>query len=161
LDAAFGYPVITATALAPVFRIVFRFRLIVESYASFPGRPSAGPFRDQMDQLARGYAMATEIERKFLVDAAIWNPATDGVPYRQGYLSRDKERVVRVRIAGDRAYLGVKGPSNNISRLELEYPIPVADAAVLLDRLCLRPLIEKTRYRQRVGAHVWEVDVFH
>jgi CYTH domain-containing protein len=105
--------------------------------------------------------MATEIERKFLVDAGIWQPVTEGVPYRQGYLSRDKERVVRVRIAGDQAYLNVKGASDNISRLELEYPIPVADAEVLLDRLCLRPLIEKTRYRQRVGAHVWEIDVFH
>ena len=52
--------------------------------------------------------MAIEIERKFLVaDAsaqAAWR-AAPGVAYRQGYLNRDKARTVRVRIAGDAAFL--------------------------------------------------------
>ncbi len=46
-------------------------------------------------------------------------------------------------------------------RLEFEYPIPLPDATVLLDRLCEKPLVEKTRYKQKIGAHIWEVDVFH
>lgn len=105
--------------------------------------------------------MGHEIERKFLVDRNLWTPERDGVAYRQGYLSRDEDRVVRVRIAGDAAFLTVKGRSQNVSRLEFEYPIPVEDAEILLDRICERPLIEKTRHEQRFGDHTWAVDVFH
>lgn len=105
--------------------------------------------------------MAVEIERKFLVDPARWTAQGAGVPYRQGYLSTVRERVVRVRIAGNTAFITIKGLTENISRLEFEYPIPLADAAALLDRLCQRPLVEKTRYQQRVGDHDWSVDVFH
>jgi len=105
--------------------------------------------------------MAVEIERKFLVDPALWRPQGAGVPYRQGYLSTAAERVVRVRVAGDRAFLTIKGRTENISRLEFEYPVPLEDAAMLLDRLCERAPVEKTRYTQKVGDHVWSVDVFH
>ena len=105
--------------------------------------------------------MATEIERKFLIEPAAWKPSTSGVIYRQGYLSSVKERVVRVRIAGDKALLTIKGVSQNLSRLEFEYPILMDDAIMMLDQLCERPLIEKTRYRQTVGSHTWEIDVFH
>lgn len=105
--------------------------------------------------------MAVEIERKFLIDRARWKPQGAGVPYRQGYLSTAPERVVRVRIAGTAAFITIKGLTENISRLEFEYPVPLADAAALLDRLCQRPLVEKTRYQHRVGAHDWSVDVFH
>lgn len=106
--------------------------------------------------------MGTEIERKFLVDPGLWQPAGPGVLIRQGYLSSVKERIVRVRIAGTDAYLTLKGPTEDaLTRLEFEYSIPLADAAVLLDRLCERPLVEKTRYKEKLGAHVWEIDVFH
>lgn len=105
--------------------------------------------------------MALEIERKFLVDRKLWTPERDGVAYRQGYLSSVEERVVRVRIAGDAAFLTIKGRSDNISRLEFEYPIPVEDAQTQLDLLCERPLIEKTRYEEKVGGHIWTIDVFH
>ncbi len=105
--------------------------------------------------------MATEIERKFLVDADLWRPEARGVRYRQGYLSATKDCAVRVRMAGDEAFLGIKGPTDNLSRLEFEYPIPLADAAILLDTLCAGPLVEKTRHREQVGGHVWEIDVFH
>jgi CYTH domain-containing protein len=64
--------------------------------------------------------MATEIERKFLVDPNVWKPEDDGISYRQGYLSSVKQRVVRVRIAGSEAFLTVKGISENVSRLEFE-----------------------------------------
>jgi adenylate cyclase len=105
--------------------------------------------------------MANEIERKYIVNAALWRPADSGIRYRQGYLSSAKERVVRVRIAGERAFLTIKGLTVGVSRLEFEYPIPLADATVMLDRLCERPLIEKTRHREIFAGRTWEIDVFH
>lgn len=105
--------------------------------------------------------MPAEIERKYLVHRSLWIPSTPGVPYRQGYLSSVKERVVRVRIAGDKAFLTVKGPTTGVTRVEFEYLIPLPDAATVLDQLCERPLIEKTRYREEYQGHAWEVDVFH
>lgn len=104
--------------------------------------------------------MLLEIERKFLVDPARWTPPGTGTQYRQGYLSTDPARSVRVRLAGEAAWLTIKGETLGISREEFEYPIPAADAGILLDRLCLRPLIEKTRYRVGVAGVTWEVDVF-
>jgi adenylate cyclase len=60
----------------------------------------------------------------------------------QGYLSSHKERVVRVRIEGERAVMTIKGANKGATRGEWEYEIPVADAAELLDGLCEQPLIE-------------------
>ncbi len=105
--------------------------------------------------------MAKEIERKFLVDTALWQATAAGTLYRQGYLSSVNERVVRVRIAGDRGFLTVKGLTTVAGRLEFEYPIPLADAMVMLDQLCERPLIEKTRHREVFAGWTWEIDVFH
>ncbi len=102
--------------------------------------------------------MSTEIERKFLVRGNDWKNAS-GVAYCQGYLNRSKERTVRVRIAGEQAFLTIKGIANGISRSEFEYAIPVADAHALLE-LCDGPLIRKTRYRVPYHGHVWEVDEF-
>ena len=91
----------------------------------------------------------------------LWHPADAGVLYRQGYLSSLKERVVRVRIAGAKAALTVKGLTIGVRRSEFEYAIPLEDAATMLDGLCERPLIEKTRHRESHGGHMWEIDVFH
>lgn len=105
--------------------------------------------------------MSVEIERKFLVKAALWHPdASRGLRYRQGYLSTDPARVVRVRTTGTKAFLTIKGPTIGTTRAEYEYEIPLADANAMLDALCHRPLIEKVRYRERVDDRVWEVDVF-
>lgn len=105
--------------------------------------------------------MPSEIERKFLVDRKSWPvPQSQGVLYRQGYLSGDPERTVRVRIAGDSAFLTIKGLTRGIERLEFEYPIPVDDAHVMLDQLCTKPLIEKTRYFVPSGELTWTVDDF-
>jgi len=103
--------------------------------------------------------VAREIERKFRVVGEGWR--TDcGVRIRQGYLSTVPERSVRVRVAGGRATLTVKGPSEGIARAEYEYQIPVAEAEQMLDRLCVRPLIEKIRHRVDHGGRCWEVDEF-
>jgi adenylate cyclase len=99
-----------------------------------------------------------EIERKFLV-ASEWQPRDAGTLYRQGYLSSHPERVVRVRIAGDNAMLTIKGITTGVTRLELEYPIPLADAAQLL-AICEQPLIEKHRHLEHHAGKRWEIDVF-
>jgi len=104
--------------------------------------------------------MGKEIERKFLVKDNTWRGQDAGKRYRQGYLSTVKERTGRVRIAGDKGFLTVKGITVGASRSEYEYEIPVADANEMLDRLCERPLIEKTRYRISHTGLVWEVDEF-
>ena len=103
--------------------------------------------------------MSKEIERKFLVIEDSWR-TNEGIPYRQGYLSTDRHRTVRVRIAGPEAWLTVKGITRGATRAEYEYPIPVADAREMLDTLCHEPLIEKQRYRVDFGGLTWEVDEF-
>lgn len=102
-----------------------------------------------------------EIERKFLVVNQDWRAGAEGVLYRQGYLSSVTERVVRVRTAGSAAFLTIKGRTSGVTRLEFEYPIPIDDANRLLDELCERPLIAKTRYRVASAGFTWEVDEFH
>ena len=77
----------------------------------------------------------------------------------QGYLAASAERAVRVRLAGSRAYLTVKGPTKGVERLEFEYEIPASDARAML-ALCERPWIEKRRHLERCGAHTWEIDCF-
>jgi adenylate cyclase len=104
--------------------------------------------------------MAIEIERKFLVQNDDWRGLSVGMVYRQGYIAREQGRTVRVRIAGDRAYLTVKGPNTGMLRLEFEYLIPMTDALELLETLCDRPFIEKTRYRIPWAGLTWEVDEF-
>ena len=104
--------------------------------------------------------MANEIERKFLVKGEAWKALARGTRYRQGYLSSVKERTVRVRTIGDKGYLTVKGITTGMTRPEFEYEIPAADADAMLSDLCEKPLIEKNRYKVRVGRHTWEVDEF-
>jgi CYTH domain-containing protein len=104
--------------------------------------------------------MGTEIERKFLVIDDAWRALAKPVHYRQGYLSTAKDCTVRVRKAGDRAALTVKGASVGATRQEYEYEIPPDDADEMIDRLCAQPVIEKNRYRIPAGEVVWEVDEF-
>ena len=103
--------------------------------------------------------MALETERKFLVKGDAWRTLGEGVPYAQGYLSRGDGRTVRVRIAGNMAFLTVKGPVSGITREEFEYDIPLQDAMRML-ALCHTPLVEKKRTTIPVGRHFWEVDEF-
>jgi CYTH domain-containing protein len=105
--------------------------------------------------------MGQEIERKFLVKGTAWKAQAAGTLYRQGYLSSVKERTVRVRIAGEKGFLTIKGLNKGVTRTEFEYPVPVDDAAAMLDGLCERPLIEKTRYVLPSGGYTWEIDEFH
>jgi CYTH domain-containing protein len=101
-----------------------------------------------------------EIERKFLVRNDNWRSLAQGTLYRQGYLASKKERTVRVRVAGDRGYLTIKGPVIGIARTEFEYEIPFDDANRMLDELCEKPIIEKIRRKISFRDHIWEVDEF-
>ncbi len=106
--------------------------------------------------------MAEEIEKKFLVTGDDWRKGAVGVEYRQGYLSLIKERTVRIRTVGDKAFLAVKGLTVGCSRMEFEYPIPYDDCVKMLSELAEKPIIEKTRYKISAGnGLVWEIDEFH
>lgn len=104
--------------------------------------------------------MAQEIERKFLLAHDGWRGLAVGVEYRQGYLCAERTRTVRVRIAGNRGFLTIKGAATGITRSEYEYEIPVEDARAMLDTLCPQPQIEKKRFTIPYKDFFWEVDEF-
>lgn len=108
--------------------------------------------------------MSQEIERKFLVDGDFKSEAYEAVRITQGYLSSVPQRVVRVRVRGERGYLTVKGASDEsgLSRFEWEKEITPEEAGSLL-KLAEPGIIDKTRYliKDGDGRHIWEVDEFH
>ena len=104
--------------------------------------------------------MGKEIERKFLLTSDAWRALAKGTAYRQGYLNSAKERTVRIRTVGDKAFLTIKGISVGVTRAEYEYPIPFDDCNAMLDNLAEKPLIEKNRYKIALGGLTWEIDEF-
>ena len=104
--------------------------------------------------------MAKEIERKFLVKSDEWRALADGVLYRQGYLNSVKERTVRIRTVGDKAFLTIKGITVGATRVEYEYEIPTSECNAMLDGLAEKPIIEKKRYKIKFFNLTWEVDEF-
>ena len=102
--------------------------------------------------------MSLEIERKYLVIGDQWKQE---MPVRicQGYLNRDKERTVRVRISGEKAFLTIKGMNIGATRTEYEYEIPLSHAEELL-KICDGPVLEKNRYIVCCHDVIWEVDEF-
>jgi len=105
--------------------------------------------------------MAKEIERKFLIDLEKIGSLEDGTAIRQGYIATADKTVVRVRLAGERAYLTLKGENVGVTRTEFEYEIPADDAQEIITVLCNGPVVEKTRYLIVNAGHTWEVDIFH
>ena len=105
--------------------------------------------------------MALEIERKYLIDLEKIGTLENGVRIKQGYLSTNKDAVVRVRVKNDKAYLTIKGSNSGIARLEFEYEIPLNEANEMLEKLCQKPVIDKTRYLIKHDIHTWEVDIFY
>jgi adenylate cyclase len=99
-----------------------------------------------------------EIERKFLVRGTAWR-TSNPKSIRQGYLSTDPDRVVRVRVDGKRGVITIKGRSRGAIRAEYEYEIPSEDAGELL-LFCVASLIEKERHLVEHAGFVWEVDEF-
>lgn len=105
--------------------------------------------------------MATETERKFLLSDESWrSEISHSEHFRQGYLGNNSLNSVRVRISPDSAWMNIKAMKTGVSRDEFDYEIPRTDALYMLDSLCLRPLIEKTRHYVPVADHIWEIDEF-
>jgi adenylate cyclase len=112
-------------------------------------------------------AVAIEIERKFRVAGDGWRAqVVKSVRMAQGYINdmaslreARQNASVRVRIAGDQAFLNLKSREPGRSRQEFDYPIPVEDAEALL-RLCVGGLIDKVRHYIPQDGLTWEVDEF-
>lgn len=107
--------------------------------------------------------MGVEIERKFLLASDVWREfADDGIRMIQGYFAGipGESPTVRVRIAGERAFLTVKGRSDGFARSEFEYAVPVADAEAMLREFCGDRVVEKCRYLVAFQGFVWEVDEY-
>jgi CYTH domain-containing protein len=106
--------------------------------------------------------MATEIERKYLVQIEAWQQAkinTEHTHISQAYLSLEAERTVRIRIKKEMALLTIKGKTQGVSRLEFEYQIPFNDGLELL-KICQGSIIKKKRYVLSYDNLIWEVDEF-
>jgi adenylate cyclase len=105
--------------------------------------------------------MPVEIEHKYLVNKELWlkEQPRKGEHIRQGYITNEPEKTVRVRTINQRAYITVKGETHGASRDEYEFRIPLNEANELLDKFC-GDVIEKTRYKVRYRRRTWEVDVF-
>lgn len=103
--------------------------------------------------------MATEIERKFLVRDTSVLVGLTGIRIAQGYLANNG-MVVRVRVAGDKGFLTLKGNTKGLSRAEFEYEVPLGDAEALLTGFASLGRVEKIRYYIPVGDLTFEVDVF-
>ena len=104
-----------------------------------------------------------EIERKFLVSGPGYKKETFRTErMRQGFLSSVPERTVRVRMAGERGWITVKGIGNQkgTTRFEWEKEIAGQEVERLLE-LCEPGIIDKTRYYVEKGRHTFEVDEFH
>ena len=113
--------------------------------------------------------MGTEIERKYLVNKSAWRSHKKlladqspnlGERYCQGYIPTNNDTTVRLRVIGDRGYITIKSKAIGHTRAEYEYPIPVEDARQMLDNLCLKPFIDKFRYKIQIDDLIWEVDEF-
>lgn len=107
--------------------------------------------------------MAQEIERKFLVSSTVFKEASfKQTAVKQGYLSSDPNRIVRIRIRDQKGYITIKGLGNTTgaSRYEWEKEIPLDEAEELLE-ICEPGIISKIRYEIKSGNHIIEVDEFH
>ncbi len=103
--------------------------------------------------------MGVEIERKFLVSGDAWRGAGPREVIRQGYLSTDPDRIVRVRRSDDRGFFTVKGRAAGARRTEIEFEIPHAQADELMT-LCKGAIVEKIRHHAQHAGHEWVIDEF-
>lgn len=111
--------------------------------------------------------MGIETERKFLVDGDFLSSFTSVNRITQGYLSRDPERTVRIRLneTDTKAFITIKGKStpDGLSRYEWEYEVPYREGQQMLN-ICGSNVLSKVRYIVPVNGSVYnysyEVDVF-
>lgn len=105
--------------------------------------------------------MGIEIERKYLIANDNWRQnADEGIYMIQGYMSSNDKSSVRIRVNGNTANLNIKSKTIGAQRSEFDYAIPVEEALEMLETLCDKPFIEKTRYHVKSQDKTWEIDVF-
>jgi CYTH domain-containing protein len=104
--------------------------------------------------------MAIEIERRFLVHQDVSGFCIFGQRIVQGYMPAGGTAKIRIRVAGSKGFLTIKGKRVGNSRTELEREISVATARSMLKRVNANTLIEKVRYKVCHDGFTWEVDVF-
>lgn len=107
--------------------------------------------------------MPLEIERKYLVSGSGWKEhASAPVRLCQKYvpLGAELKGVIRIRIAGETAFLTLKTPQKDCVRGEYEYEIPVKEAEELMSQFCPGGAVDKLRYRVEHKGKIWEVDEF-
>jgi adenylate cyclase len=63
-------------------------------------------------------------------------------------------------VSDNHAWLNIKSATIGTQRHEYEYEIPLPDADELLNTLCKKPLIEKTRHFVEDNNKIWEIDEF-
>ncbi|MDQ3111791.1 MAG: CYTH domain-containing protein [Bacteroidota bacterium] len=105
--------------------------------------------------------MGVEIERKYLVRKELWAKAKPekSISITQAYLSRDLEKTIRLRIADDKGFITVKGPTTGISRAEFEYEMPLDGVKELMEAFPSSPIV-KIRHHVTYKNKLWEVDEF-
>ena len=101
-----------------------------------------------------------EIERKFRVVGDYKPHVNRSMHLVQGYIASGR-RTVRVRIADNKAWLTIKGPSRDggLSRFEWEKEIALREALELI-QLSEGAVIEKYRHIVEYEGHTFEVDEF-
>ena len=106
--------------------------------------------------------MAIEIEHKFLLLNDDWRKLViKSVIFKQGYLNSLPTSSIRVRISNNSAWLNIKSATIGNQRNEYEYEIPLNDGNEIIELLCSKPVIEKTRHYVITEGHTWEIDEFH
>jgi adenylate cyclase len=106
--------------------------------------------------------MAIEIERKFLMQGDAWRTQVSrSEAMVQGYLAGPPAArcSVRVRIAGEQAFLNIKSIASGITRDEYEYAIPLGDAQRQLDTLA-GDIVGKRRHYVDIEGFLFEIDEF-
>lgn len=106
--------------------------------------------------------MGIEIERKYLLSSNEWRKQVNKeVIFQQGYLANNERSSVRIRIEGNVANINIKSMTLGRSRSEFEYDIPLTDAKELIETLCAKPIVKKTRYWVNFAGKCWEIDEFN
>ena len=103
-----------------------------------------------------------ERERKFkVISKKFISLSHKVINIKQGYLSKENNLSVRIRISDKKSFLCIKGPSSKsgISRYEFEKEISLIEGSELL-KLCLPRIIYKKRYMIEYEKQFFEVDVF-
>jgi len=105
--------------------------------------------------------MALEIEHKFLLKNNDWKKnISKSTQFKQGYLVSDEKRSLRIRVSDNEAWINIKSATIGTHRMEYEYSIPLTEGLEILNSLCEKPIIEKTRHLVPYKQHIWEIDVF-